>query len=47
LPDGVSIAALRALFMGDKTRNASLAEARSENSMLTMDRTPEVSHEAA
>ena len=35
------------LVMGDKARNARLAEARSAISMLAMDRTLEVSHEAA
>ncbi len=35
------------LAMGDKARSASLAEARSAISMLAMDRTPDVSHEAA
>jgi FMN-dependent NADH-azoreductase len=35
------------LAMGDKARSASLAEARSAISMLAMDRTLEVSHEAA
>ena len=35
------------LAMGDKARSAGLAEARSAISMLAMDRTLEVSHEAA
>jgi FMN-dependent NADH-azoreductase len=35
------------LAMGDKARSAGLAEARSAISLLTMDRTPEVSLEAA